>query len=194
MQRGDGIGRIREPRIPALSQRLPGLLRPASSGPLRFWQDRRRLAAKGALAASAAWALAKYTAGQADPYFAPIAALFGVYPTVARSFREVLAYVPGFLLGAGGGGFGGYRAKAVHRRDSSRDPGRNARQQLAPSGRPERAGYVHGFVSVTAWWQPAVALPDSPGRGRWYRRSDWARGGGIRERPSHGRCHVRTRR
>jgi uncharacterized membrane protein YccC len=26
--------------------------------------------------------------------------LFGVYPTVARSFREVLGYVAGFLLGA----------------------------------------------------------------------------------------------
>ena len=37
---------------------------------------------------------------QADPYFAPLAALLGVYPTVARSFREVVTYVGGFVLGA----------------------------------------------------------------------------------------------
>ncbi len=100
MQRGVVIGRGRDSRMAALSQRLPTVLRPASSGPVRYWQDRTRLAAKGALAAAAAWALARYAAGQADPYFAPIAALLGVYPTVARSLREVVAYVAGFLIGA----------------------------------------------------------------------------------------------
>jgi uncharacterized membrane protein YgaE (UPF0421/DUF939 family) len=100
MQRSVAVRRNRNGRTPTLSQRLPVLLLPASSGPVRYWQDRSRLAAKGALAAAAAWALAKYAAGQADPYFAPIAALLGVYPTVARSLREVLAYVAGFLLGA----------------------------------------------------------------------------------------------
>ena len=48
----------------------------------------------------AAWALARYAAGQQDPYFAPLAALLGVSPTVARSVREGLRYVAGFVLGA----------------------------------------------------------------------------------------------
>jgi uncharacterized membrane protein YccC len=48
----------------------------------------------------AAWALARYAAGQQDPYFAPLAALLGVSPTVARSVREGLQYVAGFVLGA----------------------------------------------------------------------------------------------
>jgi hypothetical protein len=48
----------------------------------------------------AAWGLAKYAAGLPDPYFAPLAALLGVYPTVARSLREGFQYVGGFLLGA----------------------------------------------------------------------------------------------
>ena len=47
-----------------------------------------------------AWALARYAVGQPDPYFAPLAALLGVYPTVARSLREGVQYVAGFLLGA----------------------------------------------------------------------------------------------
>ena len=67
---------------------------------MRFWQDRSRRAVKAAIAAVVAWALAKYVAGQPDPYFAPLAALLGVYPTVARSLREGLQYVGGFLLGA----------------------------------------------------------------------------------------------
>jgi hypothetical protein len=100
MQRGVAFRRDRGGRTPTLAQRLQAVFRPASSGSMRYWQDRSRLAVKGALAAAAAWALAKYAAGQADPYFAPIAALLGVYPTVARSFREVVAYVAGFLLGA----------------------------------------------------------------------------------------------
>ena len=58
------------------------------------------MAAKCALAAMAAWALARYAAGQQDPYFAPLAALLGVSPTVARSVREGLQYVAGFVLGA----------------------------------------------------------------------------------------------
>jgi uncharacterized membrane protein YccC len=55
---------------------------------------------KGAIAAVAAWVLAKYAAGQPDPYFAPLAALLGVYPTVARSLRESMQYIAGFVLGA----------------------------------------------------------------------------------------------
>jgi uncharacterized membrane protein YgaE (UPF0421/DUF939 family) len=74
--------------------------RPASSGPVRYWQDRTRLAVKGAIAAVVAWVLAKYAAGQADPYFAPLAALLGVYSTVARSLRESIQYIVGFVLGA----------------------------------------------------------------------------------------------
>jgi ABC-type nitrate/sulfonate/bicarbonate transport system permease component len=84
----------------AWSSRLAVPFRPASSGPVRYWQDRTRLAVKGALAAAAAWALAKYAAGQPDPYFAPLAALLGVYSTVARSLRESIQYIAGFVLGA----------------------------------------------------------------------------------------------
>jgi uncharacterized membrane protein YccC len=84
----------------ARSSRLATPFRPASSGPVRYWQDRARLAVKGAFAAAAAWVLAKYAAGQPDPYFAPLAALLGVYSTVARSLRETMQYIAGFLLGA----------------------------------------------------------------------------------------------
>lgn len=82
------------------SSRLAVPLRPASSGPVRYWQVHVRLAVKGAVAAMAAWALARYAIGQPNPYFAPLAALLGVYPTVARSLREGARYVTGFLLGA----------------------------------------------------------------------------------------------
>jgi uncharacterized membrane protein YccC len=79
---------------------LDGLFRPASSGVPRYWRDHLRLAVKCAIAAVVAWALAKYAAGEPDPYFAPLAALLGVYPTVARSLRESRQYVGGFVLGA----------------------------------------------------------------------------------------------
>jgi uncharacterized membrane protein YccC len=82
------------------SSRLAVPFRPASSGSVRYWQDHTRLAVKGAIAAVVAWVLAKYVAGQTDPYFAPLAALLGVYPTVARSLRESMQYVAGFVLGA----------------------------------------------------------------------------------------------
>jgi len=58
MQRGVVIRRRRAGPGAALAQRLPAVLRPASAGPVRYWQDRSRLAAKGAFAAAAAWALA----------------------------------------------------------------------------------------------------------------------------------------
>ena len=82
------------------SSKLAVPFRPAYSGPLRYWQDRTRLAVKGTIAAVVAWVLAKYAAGQPDPYFAPLAALLGVYPTVARSLRESIQYIAGFVLGA----------------------------------------------------------------------------------------------
>jgi uncharacterized membrane protein YccC len=100
MQRSVVIGRTRRGGAKAWWSWLPAPLRPASSGPVRYWQDRGRVAAKCALAAMAAWALAHYAAGQQDPYFAPLAALLGVSPTVARSVREGLQYVAGFVLGA----------------------------------------------------------------------------------------------
>ena len=96
----DVIGCTRERLERVWSSRLAMPLRPASSGPVRFWQDQIRLAVKGAIAAVGAWALARYAVGQPDPYFAPLAALLGVYPTVARSLREGVGYVAGFLLGA----------------------------------------------------------------------------------------------
>ena len=100
MQRSVVIGRTRRGGAKAWWSRLPAPFQPASSGPVRYWQDRGRVAAKCALAAMAAWALARYAAGQPDPYFAPLAALLGVSPTVARSLREGLQYVAGFVLGA----------------------------------------------------------------------------------------------
>jgi uncharacterized membrane protein YccC len=101
--RGIGIGPVtlaRKTAGRARSSRLTIPFRPASSGPVRYWQDRTRLAVKGTIAAVLAWVLAKYAAGQPDPYFAPLAALLGVYPTVARSLRESIQYVAGFVLGA----------------------------------------------------------------------------------------------
>ena len=100
MQRSVVIGQTRRGGPGPWWSRLPVPLQPASSGPVRYWQDRGRLAAKCALAAVAAWALARYAAGQDDPYFAPLAALAGVSPTVARSLREGIQYVAGFVLGA----------------------------------------------------------------------------------------------
>ena len=97
---GSGVFRCARNSLPESSGRLALPFRPASSGPVRYWQERSRLAVKAAIAAVAAWALAKYAAGQPDPYFAPLAALLGVYPTVARSMREGCKYVGGFLLGA----------------------------------------------------------------------------------------------
>ena len=94
-------GRARERLKRVRYSRLAVPLRPASSGPVRYWQDQVRLAFKGAIAAVGAWALARYAVGQPDPYFAPLAALLGVYPTVARSLREGVRYVAEFLLGAG---------------------------------------------------------------------------------------------
>jgi uncharacterized membrane protein YccC len=100
MQRSVVIGQTRRGGPGPWWSRLPVPLQPASSGPVRYWQDRGRLAAKCALAAVTAWVLARYAAGQHDPYFAPLAALAGVSPTVARSLREGIQYVAGFVLGA----------------------------------------------------------------------------------------------
>jgi uncharacterized membrane protein YccC len=100
MLSGGVIGCTRERLERVWSSRLTMPLRPASSGPVRYWQDQIRLAVKAAIAAVGAWALARYVVGQPDPYFAPLAALLGVYPTVARSLREGVQYVAGFLLGA----------------------------------------------------------------------------------------------
>src|SRR5690242_156420 len=98
---GSGIaGRAQKPLKRLWSSRLAVPVRPAAAGPVRYWQDQARLAVKAAIAAVGAWALARYAVGQPGPYFAPLAALLGVYPTVARSLREGVQYVAGFLLGA----------------------------------------------------------------------------------------------
>jgi len=91
--------RTRQPLKRMWSSRLVVPLRPAAAGPVRYWQDQVRLAVKAAIAAVGAWALARYAVGQSGPYFAPLAALLGVYPTVARSLTEGIRYVAGFLLG-----------------------------------------------------------------------------------------------
>ncbi|MEV5829579.1 FUSC family protein [Spirillospora sp. NPDC052242] len=67
----------------------------------RSWEDRIKITVKGVVAAVGAWLVAKYLVGHAVPYFAPLAALLGVYPTVARSVRESIGYAAGFLVGAG---------------------------------------------------------------------------------------------
>jgi uncharacterized membrane protein YccC len=67
----------------------------------RYWEERARLAIKSVVAAVVAWLIAKYLVGHAQPYFAPLAALLGVYPTVVRSVRESVAYAAGFVIGAG---------------------------------------------------------------------------------------------
>jgi uncharacterized membrane protein YccC len=101
MTLGGGVaGRTRKRLDRVWSSPLAVPLRPASSGPVRYWQEQVRLAVKGAIAAVGAWALARYAIGQPDPYFAPLAALLGVYPTVAGSLREGARYVAGFVLGA----------------------------------------------------------------------------------------------
>ncbi len=92
--------RTRQPLKRMWSSRLAVPVRPASAGPVRYWQDQARLAVKAAIAAVGAWALARYAVGQSGPYFAPLAALLGVYPTLARSLHQGIRYVAGFLIGA----------------------------------------------------------------------------------------------
>jgi uncharacterized membrane protein YccC len=94
------LGHAQKPPKRPWSSRLAVPLRPAAAGPVRYWQDQARLAVKAAIAAVGAWALARYAVGQPGPYFAPLAALLGVYPTVARSLHQGIRYVAGFLLGA----------------------------------------------------------------------------------------------
>ncbi len=67
----------------------------------RYWAERARLTAKAVVAAVVAWLIAKYPVGHPQPYFAPLAALLGVYPSVVRSVRESVAYGAGFVIGAG---------------------------------------------------------------------------------------------
>ncbi|HEU5029699.1 MAG TPA: FUSC family protein [Spirillospora sp.] len=66
----------------------------------RYWRERLKLTAKAVVAGVVAWAAARYVVGHPEPYFAPLAALLGVYPSVVRSVRESLAYGAGFVLGA----------------------------------------------------------------------------------------------
>ncbi|TDC96984.1 FUSC family protein [Actinomadura sp. 7K507] len=67
----------------------------------RYWEERLKLTVKAVIAAVVAWVLAKLVVNDPQPYFAPLAALLGVYPTVVRSVRESFAYAAGFVLGAG---------------------------------------------------------------------------------------------
>ena len=93
---GSGVIEYTRQRLERVwSSRLSVPLRPASAGPVRYWQDQVRLAVKAAIAAVGEWALARYAVGQPDPYFAPLAAFLGVYPTVARSLRKVSSTWPG---------------------------------------------------------------------------------------------------
>ncbi|MET8678286.1 aromatic acid exporter family protein [Streptomyces sp. NPDC004647] len=58
-----------------------------------------QLVCKATGAAAVAWWLARLVPGHPQPIFAALAALLGVYPTVARSLRQGLRYAVGFLLG-----------------------------------------------------------------------------------------------
>ncbi|MEU6083545.1 FUSC family protein [Streptomyces sp. NPDC047108] len=58
-----------------------------------------QLVAKATLAAGGAWWLSQFMPGHNLPYFAALAALLGVYPTVLSSLREGGRYAFGFLLG-----------------------------------------------------------------------------------------------
>ena len=55
MLSGGVIGCTRERLERVWSSRLAMPLRPASSGPVRYWQDQIRLAVKAAIAAVGAW-------------------------------------------------------------------------------------------------------------------------------------------
>ncbi|GAA0581379.1 FUSC family protein [Actinomadura livida] len=66
----------------------------------RYWEERAKLTVKAVVAATVAWLVARHLVGHPDPYFAPLAALLGVYPTVVRSVQESLKYGAGFVIGA----------------------------------------------------------------------------------------------
>ncbi|MGP3926301.1 FUSC family protein [Streptomyces sp. 8N616] len=57
------------------------------------------LIAKATVGAACAWWLARLLPGHDQPYFAALAALLGVYPTVLRSLRQAIRFACGFLLG-----------------------------------------------------------------------------------------------
>ncbi|MFI6515139.1 aromatic acid exporter family protein [Spirillospora sp. NPDC050679] len=75
-------------------------LRPASRSVRQQRKERGQLIVKAALASVLAWLVATHLVGHSQPYFAPLAALLGVYPTMARSVRESLAYAAGFVVAA----------------------------------------------------------------------------------------------
>ena len=68
-----------------------------------FAPSRLELAAKAALAAGIAWAVAPFMPGPAaeHPYYAPLGALVSMYPTVAGSLRNGLQSLLGLALGIG---------------------------------------------------------------------------------------------
>lgn len=69
----------------------------------RLLQDRVHLAIKATLAASLAYAIARYGVGHPSPSLAPLAALIVIHPTVLSGIRESLQYLGGVLLGIGTG-------------------------------------------------------------------------------------------
>lgn len=58
------------------------------------------LVVKATAAAAVAWWVAQALPGHDVPYYAPLAALLGVYPTVLLSLREAARFTLGFLAGA----------------------------------------------------------------------------------------------
>ncbi|MFI0350740.1 FUSC family protein [Actinomadura sp. 9N407] len=71
----------------------------AVRGRKAYWQERAEITVKAVAASVLAWLAARWLLDHQQPYFAPLAALLGVYPTIARSLRESLGYAAGFLAG-----------------------------------------------------------------------------------------------
>ncbi|MFB4314150.1 FUSC family protein [Actinomadura sp. 21ATH] len=65
----------------------------------QYWLERLEITVKAVAASVLAWLAARHLLGHPQPYFAPLAALLGVYPTMVRSLRESLGYAAGFLAG-----------------------------------------------------------------------------------------------
>ncbi|WP_193510202.1 aromatic acid exporter family protein [Cryobacterium sp. BB736] len=89
---------------PAQTSRMPRNL----GARIRAWfrlsstQTRLLLAAKAAIAAGVAWAVAGLVPGVAAeyPYYAPLGAVVAMTPTIAQSFRNGLQTLAGLALGA----------------------------------------------------------------------------------------------
>ncbi|WP_067828798.1 FUSC family protein [Actinomadura kijaniata] len=77
---------------------MPSWLVREWNNPRRRWPERVHVIVKAVLAGVLAWLAGHHLLGHPQPYYAPLAALLGVYPTVERSLRESLSYAGSFVL------------------------------------------------------------------------------------------------